>query len=72
MKSKGRPGPIRTNLAQRRPDKNPIFGIRAFLLLPGVLWLIVKRCHVVRTRERKVSEGAGRQFVWKKDVGHGR
>ena len=37
MKSKGRPGPIRTNLAQRCPDKNPIFGIRAFLLLPGVL-----------------------------------
>lgn len=22
---------------QRRPDKNPIFGIRPFLLLPGVL-----------------------------------
>ena len=37
LKSEGRPGPIQTNLAQRRPDKNPIFGIRAFLLLPGVL-----------------------------------
>ena len=37
LKSEGRPGPIRTNWAQRRPDKNPIFGIRPFLLLPGVL-----------------------------------
>ena len=37
LKSEGRPGPVRTNLAQMRPDKNPIFGIRPFLLLPGVL-----------------------------------
>ena len=37
MKSERRPGPIWTNLVQRRPDKNPIFGIRPFLLLPGVL-----------------------------------
>jgi|SRR5882757_9496043 len=35
----GRPGPVRTNLAQKRPDKNPILGIRHFLLLPGVLIL---------------------------------
>jgi hypothetical protein len=34
---KGRPGTIRTKLGQRRPDKNPVFGIKPFLLLPGVL-----------------------------------
>ena len=37
LKSEGRPGPIQTNWAQRHLDKNPIFGIRPFLLLPGVL-----------------------------------
>ena len=33
----GRPGTIRTETAKRRPDKTPIFGIRPFLLLTGVL-----------------------------------
>jgi hypothetical protein len=37
LKIGGRPGTIRTKLAQRRPDKNPIFRIRPFLILPGVL-----------------------------------
>ena len=37
LKSEGRPGPVWTISAQRRPDKNPIFGIRPVLLLPGVL-----------------------------------
>ena len=37
LNSEGGPGPVRTNLAQRCPDKNLIFGIRPFLLLPRVL-----------------------------------
>ena len=40
LKLEGSPGPIWTNWAQRRLDKNPIFRIRPFLLLPGILsWL---------------------------------
>ena len=37
LKLEGRPGPVQTNLVQMCLDKNPIFGIRPFLLLPGVL-----------------------------------
>ena len=37
LKAEGRPGPVQTNLAQRHPDKNLIFEIRPFLLLPRVI-----------------------------------
>ena len=40
LKLEGSLGPIWTNWVQRCPDKNRIFRIRPFLLLPGVLsWL---------------------------------
>ena len=45
LKSEGTPGPIWTNWAQRYPDKNLIFGIRPFLLLPGVLASMASKQH---------------------------
>ena len=50
LKSECRPGPVWTNWAQRRPDKNPIFRIRPFLLLPGVLPLCTQAMYHLVTK----------------------